>query len=180
MTTLIKWLINSKILLMLLRRTGLFWVVCSIKKFQQYHHYYWQMVVDGKFVSDFCEKANLFNNFFSLICALMQNTSILPPFLYRTNARITSFRVTKEDILLIVKTLDQKQPIRSILRKRCAENMQQIYRRRTHRSVISIKFLCNFIKITLRHGCSPVNFLHISRTPFSRNASGWLLLFRFI
>ena len=29
------------------------------------------------------------------------------------------------------------------------------------RSVISIKLLCNFIKITLRHGCSPVNLLHI-------------------
>ena len=26
------------------------------------------------------------------------------------------------------------------------------------------------------HGCSPVNLLHIFRTPFSRNTSGWLLL----
>ena len=43
-------------------------------------------------------------------------------------------------------------------------------------SVISIKLLCNFIKIALRHGCSPVNLLHIFRTPFSRNTSGWLLL----
>ena len=33
----------------------------------------------------------------------------------------------------------------------------------------------NFIEITLRHGCSPVNFLHIFRTPFSKNTSGWLL-----
>ena len=31
-------------------------------------------------------------------------------------------------------------------------------------SVISIKLLCNFIEITLRHGCSPVNLLHILRT----------------
>ena len=45
------------------------------------------------------------------------------------------------------------------------------------RSVISIKLLCNFIEITLRHGCSPVNLLHIFRTPFSKNASGELLLF---
>ena len=43
-------------------------------------------------------------------------------------------------------------------------------------SVISIKLLCNFIKITLRHGCYPVNFLHIFRTPFSKNTSGGLLL----
>ena len=26
--------------------------------------------------------------------------------------------------------------------------------------------LCNFIEIALRHGCSPVNLLHIFRTPF--------------
>ena len=44
------------------------------------------------------------------------------------------------------------------------------------RSVISIKLLCNFIDITLRNGCSPENLLHIFRTPFTRNASGWLLL----
>ena len=35
------------------------------------------------------------------------------------------------------------------------------------RSVISIKLLCNFIKITLRHGCSHLNLLHILRTPLS-------------
>ena len=29
---------------------------------------------------------------------------------------------------------------------------------------------------TLRHGCSPVNLLHIFRTPFPRNTCGWLLL----
>ena len=35
-------------------------------------------------------------------------------------------------------------------------------------SVISIKLLCNFAEITLRHGCSPVNLLHIFKTPFLR------------
>ena len=44
------------------------------------------------------------------------------------------------------------------------------------RSVISIKLLCNFIEITFWHGCSPVNLLHISRTPFSKNSSVQLLL----
>ena len=43
-------------------------------------------------------------------------------------------------------------------------------------SVISIKLQSNFIEITLRHGCSPVNLLYIFRTPFPRNTSGWLLL----
>ena len=32
------------------------------------------------------------------------------------------------------------------------------------------------IETTLRHGCSPVNLLHIFRTPFLKNTSGWLLL----
>ena len=35
-------------------------------------------------------------------------------------------------------------------------------------SLISIKLLCNFIEITLRHGCFPVNLLHIFWTPFSK------------
>ena len=67
------------------------------------------LLVDGKFASDFCEKANLFNNFFSAICTPIQNTSIFPPFLYRINTRTTSFRVTKEDILLIIKALDSSK-----------------------------------------------------------------------
>ena len=44
------------------------------------------------------------------------------------------------------------------------------------RSVISIKLLCKFIEITLRHGYSPVNLLHIFRTPFHKNSSGGLFL----
>ena len=43
-------------------------------------------------------------------------------------------------------------------------------------SAISIKLQSNFIEIALWHGCSPVNLLHIFRTSFLKNASGWLLL----
>ena len=32
-------------------------------------------------------------------------------------------------------------------------------------------------EIALRHGCSPVNLLHIFRTPFPKNTSGGRLLF---
>ena len=46
----------------------------------------------------------------------------------------------------------------------------------SYRSVISIKLLCNFIEITLRHGCSPVNLLYIFRTPLPKKTSGGLLL----
>ena len=44
------------------------------------------------------------------------------------------------------------------------------------RSVILIKMQSNVIGITLRHGCSPVNLLHIFRIPFLKNTSVWLFL----
>ena len=37
-------------------------------------------------------------------------------------------------------------------------------------------FHAAFIEIALRHGWFPVYLLHIFRTPFTRNTSGWLLL----
>ena len=42
--------------------------------------------------------------------------------------------------------------------------------------VASQKLFRNFVEIALRHGCSPVNLLHILRTPFIKNTSGGLLL----
>ena len=53
----------------------------------------------------------------------------------------------------------QKHPSRSVLRKRCSENLQS-----------------NFIEITLRHGCSPVKLLYISKTPFPKSTSDRLIL----
>ena len=35
----------------------------------------------------------------------------------------------------------------------------------------------NFLEMALRHGCSPVNLLHIFRIPFPRNTPGWMLLY---
>ena len=94
----------------------------------------------------------------------------------------------------------QKQPPRGVPRKRCSENMQQIYRRPpvpkcdfNKRCVKSVqitsffwsvfwslftqwKLQSNFIEITLGHGCPPVNLPHFFRTPFLIITSGWLLL----
>ena len=44
------------------------------------------------------------------------------------------------------------------------------------RSAMLINLQCNFIEITLWHGCSPVNLLRIFRIPFLKNTSGRLLL----
>ena len=54
-------------------------------------------------------KRQIFLIIFSSICTPIQNTNILPPFSHRTNARITSFHVTKEDILIMIKTLDSSK-----------------------------------------------------------------------
>ena len=70
-----------------------------------------------------------------------------------------------------MKSSNQKQPSRGVLKK-CSKFTGE----HPCRSVISIKLLCNFIEITLRRGCSPVNLLHIFRTPFPENNSGGLLL----
>lgn len=43
------------------------------------------------------------------------------------------------------------------------------------RCAISIHLQSNFIKLTFRHGCSPVKLTHVFRTPFAKNISGGLL-----
>ena len=40
----------------------------------------------------------------------------------------------------------------------------------------NVKFQSNFIKVTLRHGQSPVNLLHIFKTSFPKYTYGGLLL----
>ena len=72
--------------------------------------------------------------------------------------------------------LDQKQPLRGVLGKKCSENMQQIYRRTPMPKCNFNKVVSNFIEIALLHGYSPVNLQHMFRTPFPKNTSGWLLL----
>ena len=82
-------------------------------------------------------------------------------------------------IVLLESTLNslyQKQPSSGVLRKRCSENMQQIYSRTPMSKCDFNKVACNFIEVTFWHGCSSVNFPQIFRTPFPKNASGRLLL----
>ena len=88
----------------------------------------------------------------------------------------------------------KKQPSRGVLRKRYSKNMKQIYRRtpmpncdfnkvaylQAELPCRSVIWLFTFSQITLRHGCSPVNLLHIFITAFLKNTSGWLLLRLFV
>ena len=70
----------------------------------------------------------------------------------------------------------QKQTSRGVRKKRCSENMQQIYKRTPMPK-------CDFNKVAkslywnrTSVWVSPVNLPPIFRTPFPRNTSGWLLL----
>ena len=76
----------------------------------------------------------------------------------------------------IVELVNQKHSSRGVLEKRCSENMQQIYRRKPMPKCDFKKVASQLIEISLWHGCSPVILLHMFRTPFPRNTSGWLLL----
>ena len=79
------------------------------------------LLVDGKMVSDFCKKANIFNNFFGSICTPIDNTSCLPSFSSKTGSRIKSFQVTENDILAIIKSLDPNVSIKMI--KICSQSL---------------------------------------------------------
>ena len=62
----------------------------------------------------------------------------------------------------------QKLLSRGVLRKRCSDNMQQIYR---------TPMESNLYRNPLQRGCYPVNLSHISRTSFPENTFGGLLPF---
>ena len=72
----------------------------------------------------------------------------------------------------------QKQPPTGVPRKSCSEKWSKVTGEHPCRSVISIKLQSNFIEILLWHEFSPVNLLHIFRTPFLKNTSGRDLICR--
>ena len=59
--------------------------------------------VNNKLVSDFHKKAKLFNRHFVKQCTVVQNTSTLPVFNFKTNNRLKSFDINKNDLHLILK-----------------------------------------------------------------------------
>ena len=67
------------------------------------------LLVNGKYVSEFCTKANLFNDFFASIYTPINNGSTMPPFAYKTKVIIYSFHINHNDILLIIKNLDSNK-----------------------------------------------------------------------
>ena len=84
----------------------------------------------------------------------------------------------KENTMSIVRLrcLCRSSPSEVLLGKGVLKICIKFTGERPCRSEISIKLQSNFIEIALRHGCSPVNLMHIFRTPFRKNTSGWLHL----
>ena len=70
----------------------------------------------------------------------------------------------------------QNQPARGFLGEGFLKICSKLTGEHPRQSFILIKMLCNFIGITLSHGCSPVSLLHIFRTPFPKKTSEGLLL----
>ena len=63
-------------------------------------------LADGKLVSDFKIKTELFNSHFAVQCTPVKNASALPKFKYRTDKRLNSFTINENDIFLIIKNLN--------------------------------------------------------------------------
>ena len=61
------------------------------------------ILANGKLVSDFRIKSELFNSHFPAQCTPVKNGSTLPKFKYRTNKRLYSFTINENDIFLIIK-----------------------------------------------------------------------------
>ena len=65
------------------------------------------LLVNNKIVSDFTEKANLFNDFFATQCTPLSNNSVLPSAIsFKTQSRLFSINFEKEDILKIMRNLN--------------------------------------------------------------------------
>ena len=60
----------------------------------------------NKYVSDFKEKANYFNEFFSLQCSPVVNSSVLPDKSYLTASSLESITISGSDILKTIRSLD--------------------------------------------------------------------------
>ena len=56
------------------------------------------LFVDGNFISDFCAKANIFNNYFASICTPIKKHKCTTTFFIQNNTRMDSFKVTESDI----------------------------------------------------------------------------------
>ena len=61
------------------------------------------LLVNNKIISNFSEKAYLFNKPFASQCTPMENNSSLPPFCLKTEKSLSSLEINETDIFAIIK-----------------------------------------------------------------------------
>ena len=61
---------------------------------------------NGVFVTNFQIKADIFNDHFIKQCSIVPNSSLLPPFFFRTQARLCNFEVNQTKILQLIRKLN--------------------------------------------------------------------------
>ena len=64
------------------------------------------LLLNGEIISNFSQKASIFNKFFASRCTPLQNSSSLPIFYLRTDETLSSSNTNDNDILAIIKNLN--------------------------------------------------------------------------
>ena len=64
------------------------------------------LLVNAEIISNFSQKASIFNKSFASQCTPLQNSSILPTFYLRTDEILSSFKIGDNDIFAIIKNLN--------------------------------------------------------------------------
>ena len=64
------------------------------------------LLENDEIVFDYAKKAELFNDYFANQCTPLDNASVLPPFEYKTLHRLSTFSITNEMIINIIRSLD--------------------------------------------------------------------------
>ena len=59
------------------------------------------LLVNGEIISNFSQKASIFNKFFASQCTPLQNSSSLPTFYLRTDETLSSLNINDDDIFAI-------------------------------------------------------------------------------
>ena len=62
------------------------------------------LLLNGEIISNFSQKASIFNKFFASQCTPLQNSSSLPIFYLRTDETLSSSNTNDNDILVLLKT----------------------------------------------------------------------------
>ena len=99
------------------------------------------LLVTDKFVTNFLEKANLFNEFFGKQCQLLPNNSTLPKSnTYQTENRLNDITFDNEKLLKIIIRCKQSSWIIS----ENAKAKQSIHNKTTFYYISELPSICNF------------------------------------